>query len=150
MCWRRKGVYTLVVRLPCRKMIEVGSLGEIMFEEGYYAYTGSAWGAGGLKRVLRHLCVAKRGVRRWHIDYLLPHVDITGCVISYLPRDAECVIARALSREMEGIRGFGCSDCSCTSHLHHLRQPTLVHVLMAHISAGGLHARLGGGGVEQA
>ncbi|HIH69299.1 GIY-YIG nuclease family protein [Methermicoccus shengliensis] len=142
MYWGRKGVYTLIVYLPTRSSIEVGSLGELVLEEGYYTYTGSAWGAGGMKRVLRHLSVAGRNVRRWHIDYLLPHVHIAGCVMSYLSKSAECLIARALSEKMGEVRGFGCSDCSCTSHLHYLQQPPLVHVLAAHIRAERSHAAL--------
>lgn len=37
-----KGIYTLVLRLPAERLVDVGSLGPVRFEAGYYAYTGSA------------------------------------------------------------------------------------------------------------
>jgi len=52
-----KGTYVLILILPERKKIDVGALGEINFEPGYYAYVGSA--LGGMEgRIGRHL---KRG-----------------------------------------------------------------------------------------
>ncbi len=29
----------------------------------------------------------------------------------------ECAIARELAARLDGIPGFGCSDCACPSHL---------------------------------
>ena len=56
---------------------------------------------------------------RWHIDYILPHCEFVGAVMSLLPRDMECVVATSLSKFMDSVQGFGCSDCSCVSHLHY-------------------------------
>ena len=65
-----KGIYTLVLSLSADQTVEVGSLGPVLFSKGYYAYTGSARGPGGLSRVERHISVmeGKNQTRRWHID----------------------------------------------------------------------------------
>jgi len=66
------GIYTLILSLPQAGKITVGSLGVMDFVRGYYSYTGSARGPGGLKRVDRHILVSEgiKKTRRWHIDYL--------------------------------------------------------------------------------
>ena len=67
-----KGIYTLVLRLPAERLVEVGALGTVRFEAGYYAYTGSARGPGGLARVRRHrlVLVGDNPARRWNIEHL--------------------------------------------------------------------------------
>ncbi len=115
------GIYTIVLRLDHEREIHVGSLGKILFHEGFYAYTGSARGPGGLKRVERHLSVL-RGVnttRRWHIDYLLPFTRFQDVIVTATAKDLECEIARKIGAELSAVRGFGCTDCDCQSHLHH-------------------------------
>lgn len=133
--WERHGIYTLIVHMAHPRRIGVGALGSIRFDAGYYAYTGSAWGSGGLKRLLRHLSVAQKKTRRWHIDYLLAHASVAGYVVSFVPSSGECEVASMLSRILEPIRGFGCSDCSCISHLHYCEDDPIVHVLKAHMRA---------------
>ena len=65
-----KGTYVLIVSVPQMKRIEIGQLGEIDIVPGFYAYVGSAFGAGGLcARVGHHL--ESTAARHWHIDYLL-------------------------------------------------------------------------------
>jgi Uri superfamily endonuclease len=115
-----KGTYTLVMHLQKGHKLKIGALGEIYFDEGFYAYTGSALGAGGFSRVARHRDVAtgKNHTKRWHIDYLLPCVEIVETVTS--PR-IECSVAAGIDRELSRIAGFGCSDCHCPSHLHYSR-----------------------------
>ena len=62
---RGPGTYMLVLRLPKRRRLAVGRLGDFEFPAGYYLYAGSA--QGGLRgRVLRHLRADKK--RHWHID----------------------------------------------------------------------------------
>ncbi len=114
------GVYTLVLGLDMEREIAVGRLGRILFPRGYYAYTGSARGPGGLKRVERHLEIQKgiRKTRRWHIDYLLPETRFLEAVITHTASDLECSIARKVRERLMPIPGFGCTDCSCVSHLH--------------------------------
>jgi Uri superfamily endonuclease len=112
-----KGVYVLILRLDRDKNITIGKLGSIHFKKGYYAYTGSARGTGGIKRVERHFDVAagENSTRKWHIDYLMPHSEVLSAVFLPTGEALECAVAASL--EFEGIPGFGCSDCTCRSHL---------------------------------
>ncbi|NJD76869.1 MAG: GIY-YIG nuclease family protein [Candidatus Methanoperedens sp.] len=114
-----KGVYVLILRLDNEKDIKIGKLGRLHFRRGYYSYVGSAMGSGGEKRITRHFNVAhgKNTTRKWHIDYLLPHTKVICAVFSPTDDDLECVIARILGEYSEALMGFGCSDCSCESHL---------------------------------
>ncbi|MCX2818967.1 GIY-YIG nuclease family protein [Haladaptatus sp. F3-133] len=112
-----KGTYTLVIRVEEPTTVTVGALGDIGFDDGVYAYTGSAFGTGGLSRVDRHKRVAsgENDARHWHIDYLLGD-DATALVSAIVTdENAECEIARSI--DGEPVLDFGCSDCSCRSHL---------------------------------
>lgn len=101
------------------KDIRVGKLGRLHFKRGHYAYVGSAHGSGGEKRVIRHFEVAhgKNATRKWHIDYLLPHAEVICAVFSPTDYELECVVAKLLGEFSSAIPGFGCSDCSCETHL---------------------------------
>jgi Uri superfamily endonuclease len=115
------GIYTLILSLQRAEQTEVGSLGIIDFAGGYYSYTGSARGCGGLKRVDRHILVSKgiKTTRRWHIDYLLPHSSVQEVFVTKTSQDLECSIARAIGKRLMLAPGFGCTDCRCISHLHY-------------------------------
>ena len=106
------------MRLNEQKRLKVGALGEVFFDEGYYAYTGSALGKGGFARVQRHRDVSehKNKTKQWHIDYLLPHVEIVDIITSPRP---ECTVAAWIDGRLARVTGFGCSDCRCPSHLHY-------------------------------
>ena len=114
-----KGVYILKLEMDKDTVIRVGKLGIIRFKKGYYAYIGSALGPGGFKRVTRHFNVAsgKNMTRKWHIDYLLPHSKVVSAVLMPTEDSIECSVAKAVGELCVGIPGFGCSDCSCSSHL---------------------------------
>lgn len=101
-------------------VIEVGALGRFVFPRGYYIYVGSAMN--GLEaRVQRHLKTSLGSVTavHWHIDYLLKETGVQINRIYVLTTDdrMECVIATAISKINKSIKGFGCSDCRCDSHL---------------------------------
>jgi Uri superfamily endonuclease len=115
------GIYTLILSLPQARQIKIGSLGVMDFDQGYYSYTGSARGFGGLKRVDRHIQVSEgiKTTRRWHIDYLLPHTGFQEVFITKTSQDLECRIAEAIGKRLVPVRGFGCTDCRCLSHLHY-------------------------------
>jgi len=115
-----KGIYTLILLLDSDLEIEVGALGKIHFEKGCYAYTGSARGPGGLKRVERHMRVMEGSnkTRKWHIDYLLPHTSLAEVVTTKTEEDLECAIAREIDERLSSVPRFGCTDCKCRSHLH--------------------------------
>jgi endonuclease-3 len=129
------GTYTILVAVPDATTLEVGALGRIEFEAGWYAYTGSAFGPGGLGRVDRHrtLAAGDRETRHWHVDYLLggPAVDLDGTVCSPAV-DVECPVASAI--DVADVPEFGCSDCDCHSHLAHAsrRRPLFRSVTRAH------------------
>ncbi|VVB72189.1 Uncharacterised protein [uncultured archaeon] len=115
------GVYTLILHLDRAQEIQVGSLGIVDFAAGYYSYTGSAQGSGGLKRVNRHLRVSQglNRTRKWHIDYLLPSARFLGAFTTRTSQDLECHIALIIGSRLTPVKGFGCTDCCCTSHLHY-------------------------------
>lgn len=134
-----KGIYTLVLRLEADRDLKVGSLGEVRFDAGYYAYTGSARGPGGLSRVDRHLRVmeGKNTVQRWHIDRLLPSTALVEVVATKTDENLECAIAQKIGERLPFIQGFGCTDCRCPSHLHFSsdREKILEAVRSAHARA---------------
>lgn len=113
-----KGTYTLIMHLKSAFRLKVGALGELYFDEGYYVYTGSALGNAGFSRVRRHKEVAegRNRTKHWHIDYLLPYVEVIDIVTSPRP---ECSVADWIDRRLARVPGFGCSDCKCQSHLHY-------------------------------
>jgi Uri superfamily endonuclease len=118
-----KGIYCLVLRNnPCT--VEIGALGPLSFRRGWQVYTGSAQGPGGLSRVSRHIRVKRDGIRspRWHIDYLLVHPAFelvsVACAATNDHED-ECRISRILT--INPVPDFGCSDCSCISHLGYFK-----------------------------
>ncbi len=109
-----KGTYLLVMTLPHDTALSIGRHGRIHFQKGNYAYVGSA--LNGLEqRIARHLRNNKK--THWHIDYLLPFAEIVEIFYKENAQRDECRIAQVLDRTFEGIPGFGCSDCSCPSHL---------------------------------
>ena len=115
-----EGTYTLVVGVDGPTTVEVGALGPVAFDHGWYAYTGSAFGPGGFARVVRHreLAAGERDARHWHIDYLLGHPAASvERVVRTHGADVECAVARTLAGEFEPVRAFGASDCDCESHL---------------------------------
>lgn len=108
-----KGTYVLLVKLERPMKTRVGSLGRIDFRRGYYAYVGSGQNSL-LKRVGRHMRSEKK--KHWHIDYLLDGAEILKAVY-FESGKVECELAKKMGEQAEGVKGFGCSDCKCTSHL---------------------------------
>jgi len=108
-----KGAYVLLFSLP-EKHIAVGKLGTIHFAKGNYAYVGSAMNS--LEnRISRHFSKNKK--LHWHIDYVLLHANILKTYTFPSESREECNIAKNLASKFPGIKGFGCSDCKCESHL---------------------------------
>jgi len=111
-----KGIYVLLISVARDISVAVGALGRKDFQEGLYAYVGSA--QNNLeKRVNRH--IRKRKRKFWHIDYLLSNRRTR--VITAFYREAgkleECRVAERLCEVATPISGFGSSDCACKSHL---------------------------------
>ncbi|MEJ5306248.1 MAG: DNA/RNA nuclease SfsA [Ignavibacteria bacterium] len=117
------GTYVLVIYNNRKQKIEIGSLGKISFEKGYYCYIGSAM-QNLSKRVERH----KRKIKNfhWHIDYLLDKTKIHKSIEIRSNEKLECEVASELSKIADGeIKNFGSSDCNCNSHLFYFYQNPL-------------------------
>ena len=108
------GTYVLVAHLSASERLRIGRLGTFDFGTGVYLYVGSA--LGGLRaRIARHM---RGGRMHWHIDYLMAHADLPEVWVFESPKRLECRISETLSRRLpRPIRGFGASDCRCSSHL---------------------------------
>jgi Uri superfamily endonuclease len=110
-----KGAYLLVLELRNDASIQVGKHGVVDFQKGWYVYVGSA--LNGLEqRIQRHLQKQKK--IHWHIDYLLPFTEVVDIFYKENVRRDECRIARMFDRNISDVSGFGCSDCTCSSHLY--------------------------------
>jgi Uri superfamily endonuclease len=113
-----KGIYCLVFHNPgCT--IPVGARGDTEFRKGWHIYIGSALGSGGLSRLERHITLSQEKNKRpkWHVDYLLTSetFPLRYAVYAITSLRLECLLASALGGE--NVPGFGCSDCTCPSHL---------------------------------
>ena len=93
-----KGSYVLIIKLPQEQTITIGSLREVHFPRGYYAYVGS--GMGGVEpRVSRHLRRNKKP--HWHIDYLREKALVADIIICETEDRVECTIAQALGSQFD-------------------------------------------------
>jgi len=121
-----KGSYLLLVELKENNILRIGKLNKILFNKGFYVYVGSA--LNGLEqRVQRHLRENKR--IRWHIDYLLRHAKIINIFYKENKIREECNIAKTLDKKLLSVPGFGCSDCTCKSHLFYGSQNDIMNTV---------------------
>lgn len=117
------GCYIFIARLPEEQAITIGSKGSIVFKKGYYLYVGSAKKSLS-KRLERHRRKRKRF--HWHIDYLRTFCEPHEAIAIRTTADLEHELAGAISAIADWqIFGFGCSDCSCTSHLFGMQEDPL-------------------------
>ncbi|MCX8069877.1 MAG: DNA/RNA nuclease SfsA [Thermodesulfovibrionales bacterium] len=119
-----RGAYLLILKLPHKKSINIGALGNMEFQKGYYIYVGSAM-KDLTHRIARHRRKHKNNF--WHIDYLIQNAQF----ITALPiRDnekIECLIAKKMFDISEySIANFGSSDCDCKSHLFYMKAYPLI------------------------
>jgi len=120
-----KGIYCLLIEVREDVSVKVGALGEIHLKKGCYGYFGSA--QNNLeKRVARHFSQNKKV--RWHIDYLL--ADKASVPVRVYAkksgREEECRVAKKIGKTQVPVKGFGCSDCKCASHLFRLDSTNLI------------------------
>ena len=119
------GSYVLVIKNEEDQKIRIGKLGEIFFKKDFYCYIGSA--LNGLEqRINRHLRKNKK--MHWHIDYFLNKTKITDVFIKESKNKEECKIANVFNKKLKSIADFGCSDCSCSSHLFYGSNEEIVFV----------------------
>jgi Uri superfamily endonuclease len=127
---RDPGSYLLILRSHSEQNLPVGKAGNMHVMPGFYLYTGSAFGPGGLRaRAGRHL----RGGSnvRWHIDYLR-QVTEAWAVWFYTGSDRmEHQWANSLERLPQlssPMKNIGSSDCACATHLFFSQTaPSLKH-----------------------
>ncbi len=109
------GCYLVILLLSQKVLVEIGSLGNIIFQSGYYVYVGS-----GMKNLSKRMARHKRLRKNlfWHIDYLRAKSKVISVIPIRSEDNLECKVARALKQISDWeIKGFGSSDCSCASHL---------------------------------
>lgn len=119
MIGSRRGTYSLILSCRTNPIIQVGQLGGLQLQPGFYVYVGSALGPGGIAaRVAHHERVSPRP--RWHIDYLRAHTQLGQVWYTCDPVRREHQWAD-LFKQARGasipMAGFGSSDCNCMSHL---------------------------------
>ena len=107
--------------------LDIGHLHNMhKYRKGYYVYIGSAMNSSAMNslvpRLNRHLSDEKK--MHWHIDYLLksPDCHIRDILFNISEERIECDLAESISKDGEEIPGFGCSDCSCSSHLIYFKR----------------------------
>jgi Uri superfamily endonuclease len=120
----KPGTYALILSCSTTIRVQIGRLGTMRLQPGYYVYLGSALGAGGLRaRIAHHHKLSLRP--HWHIDYLRAHTRFHGIWFSYDARRREHQWARVV-RTMRDARAplleFGASDCNCRSHLYFFKR----------------------------
>ena len=132
------GTYLLILHCDKTSLVTVGRLGEIHFPAGWYVYVGSAFGPGGLRgRLMHHL--RPLNTCHWHVDYLRRHAVLREVWIDGAGRRLEHQWASALSGRIPAARPiprFGCSDCTCPSHLVYFRKHPGHHFKKAIPEAG--------------
>jgi sugar fermentation stimulation protein A len=118
----RSGTYVLILRNEIQRTVEIGRLGNIQFEPGFYVYVGSALGSLDA-RIRRHV---RRGKTHfWHIDYISPPVMELERALPIRRKDRiETELAMRISQLCDrSIKRFGSSDSPAPSHLFFFRDP---------------------------
>ena len=114
------GTYALVLRARRKKRLNIGKLGILNLQPGYYVYVGSAFGPGGLKARIGHHR-NKSSQNHWHIDYLSEYLPPNEVWYTHDAAHREHQWAQVLSLAAGAsipLPGFGSSDCRCMSHLY--------------------------------
>ena len=113
------GNYILLLHLPANESLTIGKLGDFDFPAGWYAYVGSAFGAGGLVgRLKHHLKPVEKP--HWHIDYLRQAAQLREIWLSPGTEGREQAwvdLMLDIPGAMILVEGFGASDSVKESHL---------------------------------
>jgi Uri superfamily endonuclease len=129
------GSYIIIGELPFESSMISGPFGGQMLPGGFYLYSGSAFGPGGLRaRISRHI---KKGTEKkfWHFDYLKDFLNIKEIWYSVSgSKNLECQFIKKL-QGLEFISfpilKFGASDChfGCPAHLARFSLGTDVEII---------------------
>jgi Uri superfamily endonuclease len=126
-------IYVLIILIERSCLIKVGALGDLIFQEGVYAYVGSAQ-SNFRHRIERHYRKEKKLF--WHIDYLLNnnHTKIKKIFFKSGKKIEECNLARLISINGKTIPKFGSSDCNCLSHLFQIESENFLKVRLKELN----------------
>ena len=116
---RAAGTYILVMRARQAAAVQIGRLGLLHLQPGWYLYTGSAFGPGGLRGRLGHH-LAHAAHPRWHVDYLRVVCELAEIWYSTDAQRLEHVWGQNLCAQAgfsPPLARFGASDCACPAHL---------------------------------
>ncbi len=120
----KSGTYALILFCLSNARIQIGRLGTMQLQRGYYIYLGSALGPGGIRaRIAHHQKLATRP--HWHIDYVRAHTRLHSVWLRYDGTRREHEWACAMHRVRGAtipLPGFGASDCGCQSHLYFFKR----------------------------
>ena len=120
---RDRGGYVLILKTEEDRFLPFGRGRTSLLRKGFYLYVGSAM-KNLTARMGRHLRLRKR--YHWHIDWLRAVSEVHGVFPIRSSSRVECDLAEALSRLADwSVAGFGCSDCSCFTHLFGLADDPL-------------------------
>jgi Uri superfamily endonuclease len=117
------GTYIAVLKSNKIQKLQIGKYGELAVSKGYYVYIGSAFGPGGIKSRLTHHGKVS-STPHWHIDYLRTETVFHKAYASYSYEHKECSWASMLAEDansIEPLKGFGSSDCKCSTHLYYFK-----------------------------
>jgi|GEM_PF-712377 len=131
------GTYLLVLACRHARCVQIGRLGRVRLEPGYYLYVGSALGPGGLRPRVRHHW-RKAAQPHWHCDYLRRACVPVAVWFLTGPRRLEHAWARRLAQlppVTVPLRGFGASDCTCAAHLFFVRTSAALARVRHHLQA---------------
>ncbi len=136
------GTYLLCFQSRVSRRVAIGRLGLMALVPGFYCYVGSAFGPGGLRaRVGRH--ALRHKAKRWHIDYLRPHLGLVEVWIAeggaLESAWSQLLVNRSDARVP--MPGFGASDCPGEEHLVWFSGPTDLSDLLG--GQGGSVCRIG-------
>jgi Uri superfamily endonuclease len=112
------GTYILTLKARQATRIQVGHLGVLDIQPGWYLYVGSAFGPGGLRGRLKHH-LHSTASPRWHVDYLRREIPIQAvwyCAGARLEHAWARELCTGAGSSIPLLR-FGSSDCQCPAHL---------------------------------
>ena len=111
------GAYILLIGLTQPVAVTAKPFPGVTFQPGWYIYTGSANGPGGMRaRVARHLRHDKRA--HWHVDHLTREAKVTAVCFSGADECRLMDTLIAAAGFTVPVPGFGSTDCQrCDSHL---------------------------------
>jgi len=119
MITKSGGTYALILKASSLFSVVAGKLGKIEGGPGYYIYTGSAFGPGGLQARLNHH-LGKSERPHWHIDHIrkkVPIIEIWYTTDQVSREHQWFEILINYRRSAIPFPGFGSSDCKCISHM---------------------------------